>query len=492
MVKSKNSKTLIKRPAVVSVVGHVDHGKTTLLDYIRKSHITTGESGGITQHIGAYQVEVSPKNSKHKEIITFIDTPGHAAFAKLRCRGVNATDLAILVIDSVEGVKPQTVESLNHIKQANIPFIVALNKTDLPDASVDKVKGQLAEKEVLVEGYGGDVVCVQVSGKTGAGVDELLEMIILVSQMHDLKADINAEPEAVVIESKMDSRRGPQATILVKNGTFKIGDYLLAAETGGRIKGMFDESGKKVLLAGPSKPVEILGFDKVPSVGSCISATKILSKKKPQVAKKQIEQVASEEHDDEKRLHIILKADVLGSLEAIKDSLPEQAFIVSEGLGPISESDILLASSTKSVILAFRVPVSSNVQKLAEYESATIKSYDIIYKLLEDSEKKALRILEPTIDEEVLGKAKVIAQFTIKGNHIAGCKVKEGTISKKYLVHVKRADKLIGTRKIKFLQKERQIVDLGKTGDEIGIVFDRDIEFELGDDIISYKLNKLI
>ncbi len=497
-IRKKTS--LSTRPPVVCVLGHVDHGKTSLLDYIRKTQITSQESGGITQHIGAYQIKFKDKNSKFKageEFITFIDTPGHAAFSKLRSRGAEVADLAVLVIDSVEGVKPQTIESLNHIKEAGIPFLVAINKIDLPGSSLDMVKSQLAEKGVLVEGYGGDVVSVGVSAKTGEGINELLEMIILIGQMQQLKADPNAPLKAVVIETKLDSKRGPVVSLLVKDGSLKVGDCVIADQIEGRVKIMFDENGRKVNFAGPSKPVEVLGFKKLPLVGSQVISFKeklirfcrknrLIQEKTKDLINQKIND--NEGLEEKKEIKLILKTDVAGCLEAIKDCLPSEIRIISEGIGEVNESDVLLATSTKSVILAFRVNVPKQVQKLADYEKVKIISYDIIYKLLEDLEKQVLLMIEPEIQEEILGEAKIIAEFKIHGNHIAGCRVTKGIISLNNSVHIKRNGNLVANSRIKFMQKNRINVTSVKEKEEVGLVFLPDVAFKLGDDIIAYNI----
>ena len=487
--KNKKKKVYQTRPPVVCVLGHVDHGKTTLLDYIRKTHVASKESGGITQHIGAYQIKVQGPKSKvqrEEKKITFIDTPGHAAFIALRARGAKVADLAILVVDAKEGVKPQTSESLKIIQKEKIPFLVAINKIDLEGASVDMVKSQLAEKEVLVEGYGGDVVCVPLSAKTGKGIDELLEMIILVSEMQNLKTKIKAPLKAVVIESKMDNQKGPLATLLVKEGLLKVNDKLKADSVFGKVKAMFDSSGKIINQAGPAEPVEILGFKNIPKVGSLVSIAENQSSKtreKKHVPKKN----NKEKEKNEKKLKLIIKADVNGSLEAIINSLGEETDIIFQGIGNITESDILLAVSTGSLILAFKVKTPNQVQKLADFEGINIRNYEIIYKLLEDIEEKVLKIIEPQINETVLGEAKVIAEFKMKDVHIAGCKVKKGKISLNDTVHIKREDNLIGNAKIKGIQKERINAKQGKAGEEIGIVLTPDIEFQKEDDIISYN-----
>lgn len=485
--KINTKSSLVSRPPVVCVLGHVDHGKTTLLDYIRKTktHLVAKESGGITQHIGAYQAKI--KSSEN--IITFIDTPGHAAFCKMRSRGANVADLAVLVVDAAEGLKPQTNECLKLIEEAKIPFIVALNKIDLPEASVDKVKSQLAEKGVLVEGYGGQIVAVPISAKTGKGVDELLEMIVLQAEMQELKANPFLPGQAVVIETKLDVKKGPLATLLVKDGTFFSGDYLVSDHNLGKIKAMFDENGRKINKAGPSKPVEILGFKTGPAAGVLVHACRQLKTEK--IKTFSISQpckvpVANEE--ESKKLKIILKVDVAGSLEAIKNNLSEKIYLISEGVGEVNESDVLLAIGSKAVILAFRVAVSKPVKKLAEYEQVKIKSYDIIYKLLEDLEKEVLRMIGPTIEETVLGEARVIAAFKIHKVHIAGCRVAKGIFSAGNKVHIKREGKLLTDSKIRNMQKNRLEVKSVKAGDEVGLVFSPDVDFKIGDDIISYNV----
>ena len=499
MVAKRSIKTkahLKTRPPVVCVLGHVDHGKTTLLDYIRKTHVASKESGGITQHIGAYQIGIQGSNlpagkarSKvqgEEKKITFIDTPGHAAFIALRSRGAKVADLAVLVIDAKEGIKPQTTESIKLIQKGKIPFLVAVNKIDLEGSSVDKVKAQLAEKEILVEDYGGDVVCVPVSAKTGKGIDELLEMIILVSEMQDLKTKTKSSLKAVVIESKMDSQKGPLASLLVKEGHLKTNDMLKAESVYGKAKAMFNSSGKKISQAGPGEPVEILGFKQVPKVGSVVSLAGNLNQriqKKKHIVKKS----NTGKEEGGQKLKLIIKADVNGCLEAIASSLGEETDIIFKGIGNITESDILLAVSTGSIILAFKVKVPKQVQKLADFEGVKIKEYDIIYKLLEDMEEKILKMIEPEIHETVLGKAKVIAEFTMKTIHIAGCKIKEGKISLNDTVHIKREGKLVGNAKVREMQKERINTKQGKIGEEIGIVLTPDIEFQKEDDIISYN-----
>lgn len=472
--KRKASKRLQSRPPVVAVLGHVDHGKTTLLSCIKEEDLLAKESGGITQHIGAYQMDFRGKK------ITFIDTPGHKAFVKMRSRGAQVTDIVVLVVAADDGVMPQTKESLKHIKEVGAPFVVAINKMDLPGVSVDKVKSQLADTGVLVEGLGGKIVCVEVSAKKKKGIKELLEMILLLAQMEEFKADPKGALEAVVIESSLDAFRGPMATLLIKNGTLKTRDQIWAEEVFGKVKAMYDERGKKVKLAGPSQPIQVLGFKKVPMVGSPVT---LEPGKKTLIRKKTTEAVTQETE----KLKIILKADTQGTLEAIKNNLSEEVKIIDSGVGGVNESDILMAASTGAFIIDFRTKVSKKIKELAELEGVKIRSYKVIYHLFEDLEKEILKILEPTIDEKIQGEAKIIAEFTIKKEHIAGCRVLKGKIHKKDPVHLKRKEEILGTAKIKSLQREKQDIVKAKKGDEIGMVFSPELDFRLDDMIVSFS-----
>jgi len=496
----KKKPALKSRPPVVAVLGHVDHGKTTLLDKIRKTDVVSDEAAGITQHIGAYQVKIKKAASRQPPAasqITFIDTPGHEAFSKMRSRGARVADMAILVVAANDGVKPQTKEAISHIKQAKIPFLAAINKMDLQAASVEMVKGQLAENEVLVEGYGGDIVCVEISAKTGKGIPQLLEMLLLLAEMQELKIEKKAAFKGVIIESLLDKCKGPLATLIVKKGVLRLGDRVIAEKTKGKVKAMFDDKGKRVKKAGPSEPVQVLGFKGVPPVGSIVQKVgKIgkeqVSKVSPNQSKHGSRQtpVSKESEEETKQIKLILKADVAGTLEAIKTNFTEEICLISEGVGAITESDVLLAQSTGAIIIGFSVPVPQNVKKLAEMEKVKIKTYDVIYHLLEDLQGQILKMLEPTIDEEALGKAEVIAEFDIKGNHIAGCKVKEGAFFKKHPIHIMRGEKKLADAKISQMQKEREDVEEVKKGNEVGLVFKPDVDFKLGDVIISYKITK--
>jgi len=483
-------------------MGHVDHGKTTLLSALKQTDLTKKEHGGITQHIDAYQLKYQGKK------ITFIDTPGHVAFAKMRSRGAKATDLAILVVAANDGVKPQTKESLKHIQKAKVPFLVAINKIDLPEASCDMVKSQLAEQEVLIEEYGGKIVCLEISAKQKKGLKELLEMILLMAQMEELTTDPKKNFEALVIESRLDTKKGPVAVLLVKNGFLKVGDNLIAENCKVKVKALKNDQGKEIKKAYPSQPVEVLGFKTPPPVGAIVNKTNEITPKDPiqkedpiiphsktklktKAGKTKKEEEEPEEKEvlekKEEKIKLVLKADTLGTLEAIKASLPDEIEIVEAQVGNITESDILLALSCKAEIIGFNVKTPKQSLKLAQTEGVEIKNYQIIYKLLEELEKKVLKIMEPTIDEEILAEGEIIAEFTIKGSHIAGTKIKKGKISKGDKIHLKRKNEIIANSRVKSLQKEKEEVTEIKAGNNAGIVLSPDLDFNIGDAIISYS-----
>jgi translation initiation factor IF-2 len=482
----KRKEKLLPRPPVVAVLGHVDHGKTTLLDKIRQTNVVAKEAGGITQHIGAYQVRVKGKK------ITFLDTPGHAAFMKMRARGVEATDLVVLVVAADEGVKPQTLESLKYIKAAKIPYLVAINKIDLPNVILDQVKSDLAKNEILVEGFGGDVVAVPVSAKTGKGIDELLEMILLLTEMADFRADPQAPLEAVVIESRVDRGRGPVATVLVKKGTLRLKEAIMADKVMAKVKAMFDDQGKTVKEAGPSEPVEVLGFKELPSAGSrVIQATEKemaapSQKAWPAAVQKRPETEPSEK-EDKRKLKIILKADVAGTLEAILASFPDEVEVIFSGVGDVNESDVLLAATTKSLIFGFNVKIPAQIKKLAQTEKVSLRAYKVIYELLEEVEKKVLRILEPTIDEEIIGQAEIVAEFEINKERIAGAKVVEGRIAKGDQLQLKRGQEVMGRCRIKSLKQGKEMVEKAKKGEEFGAILSPPLDFRLGDMLVSFR-----
>lgn len=479
------------RPPVVTILGHVDHGKTTLLDFIRKSSVAAKEHGGITQHIGAYQVE----HDKH--LITFIDTPGHAAFEKMRSRGAKVADIAILVVAIDDGLMPQTLEAIKHIKAAKVPMIVAVNKMDLPEINtkvqLEKIKKQLSDQEILVEEYGGDVAIVPLSAKSGEGVDKLLEMILLVAEMNEIKGDPDATPAGVVIEANLDKFKGAIATILVRNGTLKKGDQIILGGVVGKVRGMFDALGKSVDTAGPSTPVEILGLGAVPSVGATLGEEP--ETKGDVIARENQSLVDKLRAGETKTLKVIIKADKQGSLEAIQSSLDkfnEEKTIVDyihSGTGEIGEENIKLAASVGGIVIGFNVKVAPTAQKLAETEHVLIRTYNIIYELLEDIEEVVNTLLEVGQLEEVLGKANVIAEFPFgKDEKVAGCRMLEGSIAKGQRIRVKREDVLIGETKLKSLRKVKEEVNKVEKGNDCGMLFDPQLDFQIGDVVESFRV----
>jgi len=504
----KKTKTLSKlsRAPIVAVLGHVDHGKTTLLDSIRKTNVQSQETGGITQHIGAYQVNFN------KQPITFIDTPGHAAFAKMRQRGAQATDLVILVVAANDGVKPQTKESIRHIQQAKVPLIVAINKMDLPGANADMVKAQLVESGIEVEGYGGDIVAVEIVATKSKGINDLLEMIILTAQLQEVKASSTSSLSAVVIESRTDPKQGPKASVIIKNGTLKVGDQIKTISAQAKVRNLINHQGKPTKIALPGEPVEILGFKSLPQVGEIVvslsdsipvqqSTPAKSSPVKPEEAnnkdskkenKKENETEDSDENQEEEeeerpRIKALLKADTQGTLEAIKSNVSEEVEQVGEGIGDVTESDILLAQATGGKILGFRVGVKTEAKKLAEVENVEIKHYQAIYELLEDLEKQVLKALEPTIDEEVLGTAEVVAEFKINKTAIAGCKIKTGKLELGGPIHLIRGDKIIKSGVIRSLKQNQKDVKVAKKGEECGISFKPSLDFKTGDKVQYYR-----
>ncbi len=484
------------RPPVVVILGHIDHGKTTLLSKIKEIDLTRKEHGGITQHLAAYQVSFKDKGGKLKEI-TFIDTPGHAAFNNLRARGAKFADLAVLVVAASEGVKPQTKESLKFIQEAKIPFLVALNKIDLSEVILEKAKKNLADNDIAIEGYGGDVVVVPVSAKEGKGITDLLEMILLLTEMNNIKGNPQAELEAVVLESKIDARQGPLATLLIRNGSLKVNDEIKVEDVPGKIKAMFNDKGEKVEQALPSQAVEILGFHQVPAIGGKAERLKEkiidkrvpLKKERPSVLPeaKKTGEISKEETEKkvEKKLKIILKVDVEGSLEALKSNLPEDCQLIKAEVGEVNDSDILLAATNQAEIFAFNIKTGKAIKKLAETEKVKINSYQVIYELLDDLKKKILRFLSPNIDEQVLGKAEILAEFKMK-ERVAGCVVLEGEIKKNDKFHLSRGETLLTNGRFKSLKQGKNDVEAVKKGEEFGAVFAGNLDFQIGDMVVSY------
>lgn len=469
--------SLQTKPPVVTIMGHVDHGKTSLLDFIRKSHVASQEAGEITQAMGAYQIE--EKGQK----ITFIDTPGHEAFSQMRQRGALVSDLVVLVVAANDGVKPQTKESIKIIKEAKVPFIVAINKIDLKEAAIDMVKAQLVENEVLVEGYGGDIVTVGVSAKTGEGIGQLLEMIVLTAEMANLQADPQAQLQAVVIESKIDKLCGSTATLIIQNGQLKKNDEFWVGEIACKAKMLKNYLGQPIDIAFPGDPVLVLGFCGLAPIGTPVSLSPLEKSSNPQIEEKS-------QAEEKPKLKIILKADVLGSLEAVLGCLPDDVEVMEKGVGEIKESDVLLAKTFKADIYGFNLGTNSSIEKLAETEKVKIRTYKIIYDLLQNIEKRVLKMISPDIDRKILGKAEILQVFEMKGQKIAGCRVIEGKINKAFLASIKRGENILSDVKIISLKEQKQDINEATTGSEFGAVFLQKVDFLPGDVVISYSLEE--
>ena len=497
-----DKKLLKKRAPVVSIMGHVDHGKTTLLDSIRasKHKIVATEVGGITQSIGAYTVYLD--NNKEKKIV-FVDTPGHEAFTEMRARGAKATDIAILVVAADDGIMPQTIEAINHAKAADVPIIVAVNKIDKPGANPDKILQQLTEHGLVPEEWGGDTITVKVSALQGTGIDELLEYILLVADVQDLKANPKAEASGVVIEANLDKGKGPVATLLVQNGTLRVGNCVVVGTACGRVRALLADNGERIQKAEPSTPVEILGLTEVPQAGDKFEVVKnekemkaIVEKRKEKERDKRLEAMlpahirreAAAGDDDIPQLNLIIKANTHGSAEAVSQAIAQldskeiKTKIIHVGVGDISEADVMLASASGALILGFTVKEDSNALAAAEREGVTIKKYDIIYQILEDIEKTMLSLLEPEIKEVELGKAEVRQVFTIgKTTRIAGCYVTEGKIVRSKTANIFRNGEKIFTGAIDQLKRFKDDVKEVAQGFECGISFAKWNDIEVGD-----------
>ena len=456
------------RPPIVVILGHVDHGKTTLLDYLHHSHIAAREAGGITQSIRSFQYQEPGQSS-----ITFIDTPGHEAFSQMRERGSQVAYIAVLVVAADDGVKPQTRQSIEFIKNSGIPFIVAINKSDIGTADPDKVKTQLTEENVVVEDFGGDVPCVVISAKTGKNIPELLELIHLVAGLNPREADPAGKLELIVLESRMDSRKGPLATVVVKIGGLKIGQELFQADTLGRVKTLINSEGQTVKSAALSEPVEILGLSRVVGVGTVISDSPVSVSVKPPVG--------TYSASSSELPNLIIRADVAGSLEAILTGLKDRVNIISSGTGDVIENDVLMAHTAGARILCFNLRISTGIAKLAETEKVFLNTFSVIYELFQFVDE----LISPKNKEQVTGKAVILADFKINGDRIAGCRCTEGLIEKSSLLKLVRGDKPVGETHIKSLQQAKKTVDKIKTGIEFGAVFSPFVDFKTGDVIIA-------
>ncbi|MFH1602027.1 MAG: translation initiation factor IF-2 [Candidatus Shapirobacteria bacterium] len=471
------------RPPVVAILGHVDHGKTTLLDKIRKTNLAKRESGGITQHIGAYQIEFASGKGKSQKV-TFIDTPGHAAFAKMRSRGAQATDLAILVVAADEGVKEQTRESFSHIKAAKIPYLVAITKIDLPKAEAQKIKEQLLDMDIELAEAGGEVPAVSVSGLTGEGVSQLLKEIISLAEKASLEADKEADFQGIVIESSKDSRRGALNTVLVKSGTLRVKDELIVNGSSVTVRALFNDLGRPVDLAVPSDPVVVLGLSEPLEAGSIIGKEINIKKEKKKEEEREKDIFAKKE----KKLTLLIKADAQGTLEAILNNLPSDVQIVHSGIGEVTDSDVFLAQASGLEIIAFRVKVHSSAKRLAADNGVLVKEFALIYELLEDVDRSVLRLLSPDIEKEIAGQAEIVAEFEIDKKRVAGCRVTQGEINRQQTVAIKRSETVLKEEvKISSMKHLKEDISLAKKGQEFGVTFSPLVDFKIGDVIISYK-----
>jgi len=481
------------RPPVVVILGHVDHGKTSLLNAIRKIQFSEEKPGGaITQHVGAFEVE---KNGKK---ITFLDTPGHEAFSAIRERGAKIADIAVLVVAGDEGIKPQTKEAILHIKKAQIPLIVAINKIDKPNADPEKIKRELIKEEIIVESMGGKVPSVSLSAKTGQGIDELLELILIIAEMEELKTDLSAPVEGVVIESYLDSKRGILATLILTQGKLKRGQIIGTNNSFGRIKNLEDFQGNSIVEALPSQPTVVLGFELAPKVGEKIKIFDTIEEAKNNLKKE--EKTGSEVieiQNKQKVLNLILKADVLGSIEAIENilkKLPQEKVvlrILKSELGEVTESDLKFSKQANAKILAFRVKTNPLAQKMAEKEKIKIMQFEIIYDLVEGIRNLMERIMEPEIVRINLGKIKTLVVFmSDKNRQIVGGKVIEGEVKKGTMIEILREEEVVGKGRIVNLQKNKKDADKGIKGEEVGILYEGTERIKEGDLLIVYTEEK--
>ena len=507
-VDEDESKDLVERPPVVTIMGHVDHGKTSLLDAIRHSSITEGEAGGITQHIGAYTVTCNGRQ------ITFIDTPGHEAFTAMRARGAQVTDIVILVVAADDGIMPQTVEAINHSKAAGVPIIVAINKMDKPTANPDRVKQQLTEYGLVSEEWGGDTICVPVSAKTKQGLDNLLEMVLLQADVLELKANPNRMAKGIIIEAELDKGRGPIATVLVQNGTLKVGDPIVAGMAYGRVRAMMDDKGRRVTKAGPSTPVEVLGFNEVPSAGDMLNAAEI-DKLSRQVAEERRDKLKAEQlkntqkvslddlfnqiaEGQMKDLNIIIKADVQGSVEAVRQALEKlsndevRVKCIHGAVGAITDSDVIFASASNAIVIGFNVRPNASARALAEKENVDIRLYRIIYNAIEDIQNAMKGLFKPVYKEVELGRISVRNTFKVSGvGTIAGAYVQDGKVSRNAQVRVVRDGIVVHEGRISSLKRFKDDVKEVTAGYECGIGIENFNDIHEGDTIEAFVMEEV-
>jgi translation initiation factor IF-2 len=500
VIEEEDASLLKPRAAVVTIMGHVDHGKTKLLDAIRKTDVVAQEVGGITQHIGAYQVEVRDQH------IAFIDTPGHEAFTAMRARGAQVTDIAVLVIAADDGVMPQTVEAIDHAKAAGVPIVVAINKMDLEDANPDRVKQQLSEHGLIIEEWGGDVICVPVSAKTQEGLGELLENILLLAEMQELKANPQRPAVGTVIEAELDSTRGSMATMLVQAGTLRVGDVMVADETWGKVKAMFNERGQRLKTAGPSTPVKVMGLSAVPHAGDAFTVVKNEQLARSLVTERQRQRAAASVRPlramtleslygeisagKVKELNIVLKADVQGTLDAVSTALERlseeqvKVNVIHAATGIITESDVMLALASKGIVIGFSSRPDTGAQRLAETEGVDIRYYEVIYDLIEDVTKAVQGMLEPVYVEVIEGRAEVRQVFRVRGGRIAGCYVRDGVVTRSASARLLRGDEVVHTSRVASLRRFQEDVKEVQAGYECGVGIEGFQDFQ-EDDVIE-------
>ena len=508
IIEEDEAEDLKPRPPIVTVMGHVDHGKTSLLDSIRNTRVTDREAGGITQHIGASEVTVNGKK------VVFLDTPGHEAFTEMRSRGAKVTDIAILVVAADDGIMPQTIEAINHSKAAGVPIIIAINKIDKPSANIERVRQELSEKGLLVEEWGGDVIDVPVSAKTGENIDTLLEMVLLVAEMEELKANPDRNAVGTVIESNLDKGRGPVATVIISNGTLKVGDPIVAGSSYGKVRAMINDKGKRIKKAPPSTPVEILGLNEVPNAGdqfvvlaSDKAARTIAEKRKEKIRDEQMKassKISLEDlfekmqHGELKELNIIVKADVQGSVEAVRQSIEKltneevSVRVIHGGVGAITESDIMLASASNAIVIGFNVRPSTGANTLVEREKVDMRTYRIIYEAIEDIEKAMKGMLDPEYVEEELGKAEIRLPFKVpNAGMVAGSYVISGKILRNAKARLVRDGIVVYDGTIDSLRRFKDDVKEVATGYECGIGLTNFNDIKEGDIIEAYVIKEV-
>ena len=502
-IEEDREEDLKPRPPVVTVMGHVDHGKTSLLDAIRSTHVTNSEAGGITQHIGASEVSINGQK------IVFLDTPGHEAFTAMRARGAQVTDIAILVVAADDGIMPQTIEAINHAKAAEVPLIVAINKIDKPSANPDKVKQELADQGLLVEDWGGDVIAVPVSARQKTGIDTLLEMILLVAEMEELKANPDKRAVGTVVEAELDKGRGPVATVLVQGGTLKVGDPIVCGLASGKVRAMINSKGKRVKTAGPSTAVEILGLSEVPQGGDqfvAVPSDKVarnIAEKRQQIAREEMlkanQRMSLDQFFDQmnegqvKDLNVIIKADVQGSVQAVKQSFEKLSNdevgvrVIHGGVGAINESDVTLAAASNAIIIGFNVRPVPSAESLAEKESVDVRSYTIIYKAIEDIQAAMSGMLDPEYRDEDTGKAEIREVYKISGvGTVSGCYVTSGKIYRNGKVRIVRDGIIIHEGEIQALKRFKDDVKEVNNGYECGMSFVNYNDIKVGDIVEAY------